>query len=59
MVSRFGNGVFEPFWNRLHIDSVQITAAETVGVEERGSFYDRTGALRDMTPNHLFRLCCR
>jgi glucose-6-phosphate 1-dehydrogenase len=56
MVTRFGNGVFEPLWNRLHIDSVQITAAETVGVEERGSFYDKTGALRDMTPNHLLAL---
>jgi glucose-6-phosphate 1-dehydrogenase len=56
MVTRFGNGVFEPLWSRLHIDSVQITAAETVGVEERGSFYDRTGALRDMTPNHLLAL---
>ena len=56
MVTRFGNGVFEPLWNRLHIDSVQITAAETVGVEGRGSFYDKTGALKDMTPNHLFQL---
>ncbi len=56
MVTRFGNGVFEPLWNRLHIDSVQITAAETVGVEARGAFYDKTGALRDMTPNHLFQL---
>ena len=56
MVTRFGNGVFEPLWSRLHIDSVQITAAETVGVESRGSFYDRTGALRDMTPNHLLAL---
>ena len=53
MVTRFGNGVFEPLWNRLHIDSVQITAAETVGVEGRGDFYERTGALRDMAPNHL------
>jgi glucose-6-phosphate 1-dehydrogenase len=56
MVTRFGNGVFEPLWNRLHIDSVQITAAETVGVETRGAFYDKTGALRDMTPNHLLAL---
>ncbi len=56
MVTRFGNGVFEPLWNGLHIDSVQITAAETVGVEGRGAFYDKTGALRDMVPNHLFQL---
>ncbi|MDQ2859678.1 MAG: glucose-6-phosphate dehydrogenase [Pseudomonadota bacterium] len=56
MVTRFGNGVFEPLWNRQHIDSIQITAAETVGVEGRGAFYDRTGALRDMVPNHLFQL---
>ncbi len=56
MVARFGNGVFEPLWNRLHIDSVQITAAETVGVEARGAYYDKAGALRDMVPNHLFQL---
>ncbi len=56
MVTRFGNGVFEPLWSRLHIDSVQITAAETVGVEGRGAFYEKTGALKDMTPNHLFQL---
>ncbi len=56
MVTRFGNGVFEPLWNRMHIDSVQITAAETVGVELRGSYYDKAGALRDMVPNHLFQL---
>ncbi len=56
MVTRFGNGVFEPLWSRLHIDSVQITAAETVGVEARGAFYEKTGALKDMTPNHLFQL---
>jgi glucose-6-phosphate 1-dehydrogenase len=56
MVTRFGNGVFEPLWSRLHIDSVQITAAETVGVETRGGFYDKVGALRDMTPNHLLAL---
>src|SRR5260370_7969741 len=48
--------MFEPIWNRQHIDHVQITAAETVGVETRGSFYDATGALRDMVPNHIFQL---
>src|SRR6201999_2708135 len=56
MVLRFANGIFEPMWSRDHIDHVQITAAETVGVEERGRFYERTGALRDMVPNHLFQL---
>ena len=53
---RFGNGLFEPFFNRDAVSSVQITAAETVGVAERGSFYEGTGALRDMIPNHLFSL---
>jgi glucose-6-phosphate 1-dehydrogenase len=56
MVFRFSNGIFEPLWNRDHIDHVQITVAETVGVENRGNFYDVTGALRDMVPNHLFQL---
>ena len=56
MVLRFANGFFEPLWNRQHIDHVQITASETVGVEGRGSFYDATGALRDMVPNHMFQL---
>ena len=56
MVLRFANGIFEPLWNRDHIDHVQITAAETVGVERRASFYEETGALRDMVPNHVFQL---
>ena len=56
MAVRFGNGMFEPTWRREYIDHVQITAAETVGVEMRGSFYEPTGALRDMVPNHLFTL---
>jgi len=56
MALRFANGLFEPIWNRDHIDEVQITAAETVGVELRGKFYERTGALRDMMPNHMFQL---
>ena len=56
LVSRFSNGLFEAFWNNHYIDHVQITAAETVGVESRGGFYDSTGALRDMVPNHLFQL---
>ena len=56
MVLRFANGLFEPLWNREHIDHVQITVAEALGVEHRGRFYDATGALRDMVPNHLFQL---
>jgi glucose-6-phosphate 1-dehydrogenase len=56
MAVRFANGFFEPIWNRDHIDHVQITVAETVGVEHRGRFYEQTGALRDMVPNHLFQL---
>jgi glucose-6-phosphate 1-dehydrogenase len=56
MALRFGNGIFEPIWRRDHIDFVEITAAETIGVEKRGKFYEPTGALRDMVPNHLFQL---
>jgi glucose-6-phosphate 1-dehydrogenase len=56
MALRFANGMFEPLWNRDRIDHVQITAAETVGVETRGRFYEKTGAMRDMIPNHVFQL---
>jgi len=56
MAFRFANGLFEPIWNRDRIDHVQITVAETVGVEKRGKFYEATGALRDMVPNHVLTL---
>jgi glucose-6-phosphate 1-dehydrogenase len=56
LVFRFSNGIFEPIWNRGYIDSVQITAAEKVGVEQRGGYYEQAGALRDMVPNHLLQL---
>jgi glucose-6-phosphate 1-dehydrogenase len=56
MALRFANGLFEPLWSREHIDHIEITAAETVGVEHRGKFYEKTGALRDMVPNHMFQL---
>ena len=56
MALRFANGLFEPLWNRDRIDHVQITAAETLGVEARGEFYEATGAMRDMVPNHVLSL---
>ena len=56
LVLRFANGMFEPIWNRNHIDHIQITVDERLGVGHRGSFYDATGATRDMVPNHLFQL---
>src|SRR5712672_3930232 len=56
LVFRFANGIFEPIWNRRYIDHIQITVAETVGVEQRGMYYDKAGTLRDMVPNHIFQL---
>jgi glucose-6-phosphate 1-dehydrogenase len=56
LVLRFANGMFEPIWNRNHIDHIQITVDEKLAVGHRGKFYDATGALRDMVPNHLFQL---
>jgi len=53
---RFGNGIFEPLWNRNYVDHVQITAAESLGVEQRAAFYETTGALRDMLQSHLLQL---
>ena len=58
MVLRFANMLFEPLWNATAIDHVQITVAETIGVEGRGGYYDRSGALRDMVQNHILQLLC-
>lgn len=55
---RFGNSLFEPLWSARHIEQVQITVGETVGVEGRGDYYDESGALRDMLQNHLLQLLC-
>jgi glucose-6-phosphate 1-dehydrogenase len=56
LVFRFANGIFEPIWNRNYIDHVQITAAETLGVERRGPFYEQAGAMRDVVQNHMMEL---
>jgi glucose-6-phosphate 1-dehydrogenase len=56
LIFRFSNGIFEPIWNRRYIDHVQITVAESLGVERRGGYYEHAGALRDMIPNHILQL---
>ena len=58
MALRFGNMLYEPLWNSAHIDHVQITVAETVGLEDRVTYYDKAGALRDMVQNHILQLLC-
>ncbi len=56
LVFRFGNGIFEPLWNRRYVDHIQITVAESIGIENRGAFYEQTGAIRDVLQNHLLQL---
>ncbi|NDV79840.1 glucose-6-phosphate dehydrogenase [Dysgonomonas sp. 511] len=56
LVTRFANGIYEPLWNRNYIDHIEITAAESIGVENRGGYYDNSGALRDMVQNHLLQI---
>jgi glucose-6-phosphate 1-dehydrogenase len=56
LVFRFGNGIFEPIWNRNYIDHVQITVAEALGIEDRGGYYDKSGAIRDMVQNHMMQI---
>jgi glucose-6-phosphate 1-dehydrogenase len=58
LITRFANGIFEPIWNRHHIDRVQLTMAEAFGIEGRGEFYDHVGTLRDVVQNHLLQLVC-
>jgi glucose-6-phosphate 1-dehydrogenase len=58
LVFRLGNGIFEPLWNRRYVDHVQITVAESIGVENRGKFYEEAGVLRDIIQNHVLQLLC-
>ena len=56
LYTRFANSMFEPIWNRIYIDSIQITMAESFGVQDRGKFYDETGAIRDVFQNHMLQV---
>ena len=56
LVTRFSNGLFEPLWNRNYIHHVEITSAESIGVEKRGGYYESSGRLRDMVQNHLMQV---
>lgn len=56
LVTRFSNGIFEPLWNRNYIDHVEVTSAESIGIEKRGGYYEKSGALRDMVQNHLLQV---
>ncbi len=58
LVFRWANGIFEPLWNRNHVDHVQITVGESIGIESRGAYYEESGALRDMIQNHILQLLC-
>lgn len=57
VVTRFSNGIFEPLWNRNYVHHIEITSSESIGVENRGGYYDKSGAMRDMVQNHLLQIC--